>query len=79
MPLLRGGAQPALGADVAAVLQEVGEGVRAEGVALLGGLAQPVLRGGLVAALAVVAAERVGGGAEPATAATRHQPAASSA
>ncbi len=44
------------------MLQEVGEGVRAEGVALLGGLAQPVLRGGLVTALAVVPAERMGGG-----------------
>ncbi|MBD2829359.1 hypothetical protein ID875_15805 [Streptomyces globisporus] len=62
VPLFGGGAQPALGADVAAVLQEVGERVRAERVALLGGLAQPVLGAGLVPALAEVPAERVGGG-----------------
>lgn len=55
MPLFGGGAQPALGADVAAVLQQVGQRVRAQRVALLGGLAQPVLRAGLVAALTEVA------------------------
>ncbi|EHM24114.1 hypothetical protein SPW_7510 [Streptomyces sp. W007] len=62
VPLFGGGAQPALGADVAAVLQQVGQRVRAQRVALLGGLAQPVLRAGLVAALAEVPAERVRGG-----------------
>lgn len=62
VPLLGRGTQPALGADVAAVLQQVGEGVRAQRVALLGGLAQPVLGAGLVAALAVVAPEGVRGG-----------------
>ena len=71
-------AAASLGA-ASAVLQQVGQGVGAQRVALLGGLAQPVLGGGLVAALAVVAAQRVRGGAEPATAAIRHQPAASSA
>ena len=48
-PLLGGGPHPALGADVTAVLQQVGERVGAQRVALLGGLAQPVLGGGLVA------------------------------
>ena len=62
MPLFGGGTQRALGADVAAVFQEVGERVRAQRVALFGGLAQPVLGGRLVAALAVVPAERVRGG-----------------
>ncbi|CAM5455158.1 hypothetical protein SALBM135S_04380 [Streptomyces alboniger] len=61
MATLGGDAHPALGPDVPAVLQEVGERVRPEGVALLGGLPQPVLGGGLVAALAVVPAERVRG------------------
>lgn len=62
VPLLGGSAQPALGADVAAVLQQVGEGVRAQRMALLGGLAQPVLGARLVATLAVVAAQGVGRG-----------------
>ncbi len=62
MALLGGGAQPALGTDVATVLQEVRERVGTQRVALLGGLAQPVLGAGLVTALAEVAAERVRGG-----------------
>lgn len=60
--LLGGGAQPALRADVTAVLQQVREGVRPERVARLGGLAQPVLGGGLVPAFPVVSAQRVGRG-----------------
>lgn len=78
VPLLGRLAQPALDALVTAVLQQVGEPVRTQGMAGFGRLAQPVLGGGLVPALAEVAAQRVCGGADPATAATRHQPAASS-
>lgn len=62
VPALSGGTHPLPGTGVPAVLQEVGERVRAQHMPLLGGLAQPVLGGGLVPALAVVPAERVRGG-----------------
>ncbi len=53
VPALGRGPHPVFGADVPAVLQQVGERVGAEGMTLLGGLAQPVLGGGLVPALTV--------------------------
>src|SRR5690606_5339738 len=62
VPALGRRPHPSLGVRVPAVLQQVGEGVGAEDMALFGGLAQPVLGGGFVAAFAVVAAQCVGGG-----------------
>lgn len=62
VPLFGGGAEPPLDALVPAVLQQVGQPVRAQRVAGLGRLPHPVLRGGLVPALTEVAAEGVRGG-----------------
>ncbi|CAM5326886.1 hypothetical protein STENM327S_00020 [Streptomyces tendae] len=57
------GPHPPLGPGVVtAVFQQVGERVGAQYVALFRGLAQPVLGGGLVPALAEVPAQRVRGG-----------------
>src|SRR5690606_23471106 len=60
VPTLGRGPEPALGpVRVPTMFQQVGQGVGAECVALLGGLAQPVLGGGLVTTLPVMATERV--------------------
>ena len=79
MPPLGRDPHPPFGAHVPAVLQQVGEGVGPQRVPLLGGLAQPVLGGGLVAPLTEWRPSACAAAAGPATAAIRHQPAASSA
>lgn len=61
VPLFGGGAEPPLDALVPAVLQQVGQPVRAQRMAGFRRLPHPVLGSGLVAALAEVAAEGVRG------------------
>lgn len=65
VPALRRGPHPVPGCGVPTVLQQIRERVGAQGVPLFGGLAQPVLGGGLVAALAVVPAQGVRGRCGP--------------
>ncbi len=65
VPALGRGPHPPLRTGVAAMLQQIGERVGAQGVPLLGGLAQPVLGRGLVAAFTEVPPEGVRGRGGP--------------